>query len=184
VQYEIPCETRVGGPVQPITGADLLSNIPARHNAARMGRNKEQYANFWFTAPTGGVKGYTATFQMGTAPTGGNPDVNGVPDTGATWFDLPPKANFDKPPTYLSVQGRLIQYILVGNQLTVDSTTGTSDWEIECTMRVLIQSSAGVSSTNWARFRAMDTDGCGFIHGPDTNGKTSYEFIPGSPPIA
>lgn len=169
VEYEIPCDTRLGGPPQPMRGSSLLSNVAAKHNSSRMGRDDEQFAVFTFTAPTGGTRPYTMKYQ-----------INQKADGSGVWNDMSDAT----PGWHEALTDQDVFYdISVANTLSLQATEGSDDNTLQCTIRALLTNAAGSYSTNYGRFYANDEDGCGFVSGPGTNGETFYEAIPGSPPV-
>jgi len=169
--YEIPCCNRLGGPEQTIRGVNLLANIAAGHNVSKMGRDNSQYSTFYLTPATGGTLPYYITYQ-----------VNSVADgSSATWndMDLGGTGYVNKATTAKDVW----YDVTFPGKITLKSTEGSDDKRLQCTIRARVHNDAGDVYTNYCRFYANDEDGCGFVAGPDTNQKTYYEAISGSPPI-
>lgn len=172
VEYEIPCDTRIGGPPEPVKGSNLLSNVAAKHNISYMNADDNQYATFYLTEPTAGTKPYTATYQINDATDG---------SASGSWVDLTDTtAGFHGAFGYAGVVSYNITF---AGRLSLKAGYSGDDQQLVCTVRVKYDSPFGTAYTNWGQFYAKESDGCGFIGGPDTNGYTSFYAIPGSPPI-
>lgn len=173
VEYEIPCDTRLGGPPQLMRGMNLLSNTMAKHNASYMAADDDQYAVFTLTGPTGGTRPYTVVFQM-----------NQKADGTGVWNNMTNTSGGDHAaPNEVGDANDLFYNLSDPTVLKLHSDEGSGSKTLQCTIRCVITNDAGTYITNYGRFYAEDTDGCGFISGPETNGETYYEAIPGSPPI-
>lgn len=161
-QLFIPAVTRLGGPPQPprlpSRGISVDEFLDLNHTS--MGRDDDQYANMWYRNAIGGTLPITFTWQV-------NQKTNG---TGA-WNDLMGASG-----ALPTDEGGTFQKI--GNRIKFMVSNGSDHSRLMLVVRGKYSNIAGIVYSNECHFRANDEDGCGPIHGPDTNQDVYDETIP------
>ena len=182
VELWLPCDPRIGGPVQPVRAAfPAITTLQGTNcNYAAMGRDDAQFGYFWYNAITGGTLPPTFKWQYNSyqpQKTGGyfykDPLIGSV---STSWFDV------DMTPGSHAMPGNPVgaTSTVVGNKLTVQVSVG-DDKRIVATIRGKWTNPAGDVFTNWCLFQANDEDGSWIFSDPDFNQSASHVNIVNDP---
>lgn len=179
-QLWIPCEPRLGGPLQPIRLPRLaITTYPGfNFNIAEMSADDDQFGRFWYNAPTGGTLPYTVKWQFNTY----QPQEAGAsgyfwtdPNIGSgTWIDLPYTTTALAIPAGNPEPG--IYAMTPPNMLTLQVGAGSNDMRVAATIRAIYTNAAGSQQSNWCLFLCKDKDGSWVISDPGLN-QTAY-YVP------
>jgi len=181
VEYWIPCDLRVGGPVQPVRVAfPAITTLQGTNsNFCAMGRDDNQYGYFWYNAASGGTLPRSFMWQYNTyqpQKVGGyfwNDPLIGS----GTWVDMPFSLVY--LPMLSNPQGGNYKYELP-NKLNIQVSVGDSK-RIVATIRGKWTNSAGSVYTNYCLFQANDEDGSWIFSDPDFNQSASHVTIKSDP---
>jgi len=180
VELWLPCDPRIGGPVQPVrVDFPAITTLQGTNcNYAAMGRDDAQFGYFWYNAITGGTLPPTFKWQYNSyqpQKTGGYFYKDPLTGSG-TWFDV------DMTPGSHAMPGNPVggTSTVVGNKLTVQVSVG-DDKRIVATIRGKWTNPAGDVFTNWCLFQANDEDGSWIFSDPDFNQSASHVNIVNDP---
>jgi hypothetical protein len=183
--YSIPCHTRLGGPSQLMRGINLLANVSKKDNSWFVAHDDVQRASFYLTDPTAGTRPFTITYQVGTTVPTWNKSAKTVELVSDTWADMD-----DYTPDFAAVLPTAKQAfydISLPGVVQIKCSEGggsePDDMQAEFIMRAKIENISGTLYTNYAAFFATDTDGSWIFSGPDSEAKSKYYTIIGSPAI-
>jgi len=182
VEIWIPCDTRLGGPVQPARVAFPAINTleGTNSNWCAMGRDDNQFGYFWYNNYTGGTLPATFTWQYN----GYQPQkVGGYfwkdPNIGSgIWYDV------NMTPGTYPMTGNPVtanSTITLPNKLTVIRPSSSNSKVIAATIRGKWTNSAGTVYTNWCLFQANDEDGSWIFTDPDFNQSATHVPIQNDP---
>lgn len=187
VELWLPCDLRLGGPVQPVRVAfpAITALQGTNANYCQMGRDDDQYGYFWYNAATGGTLPYSFMWQFNTylpINIGGKFTVDPLIGSG-TWIDMPYSLAEVNMATLGNPKTAFYKYVLP-NQLTIRTNTSTNSRQSFAVIRGKWTNAAGSTYTNWCIYVANDEDGCGpwdIISGPDFNQTAYYTPIANDP---
>lgn len=180
----IPCDPRLGGPIQPTRVAFPAINTlqGTNSNYCAMGRDNQQYGYFWYSAATGGTP--TATFRWEVnsyQPIKIGSSFWSDPLTGSgIWSELTGASGSMAPggPIFNPVNAT---YLYTGNKLTITTFLGGNNQRVVATVRGKWTNPAGIVYTNWCLFVANDEDGSWIFSDPDFNQSATHVPITNDP---
>jgi len=182
VELQIPCDPRIGGPVQPMRVAfPSINTLQGTNcNYCAMGRDDDQYGYFWWNAATGGTLPYSFTWQYNTyqpQKTGGQFYLDPLIGSGS-WLDVNMTVGVyqNMPSNPVSAQS----LITLPNKLSIRVSVGDSK-RICATIRGKFSNAAGNTYTNYCLFQANDEDGSWIFADPDVNQSASHVSITNDP---
>jgi hypothetical protein len=182
VELWLPCDTRVGGPAQPMRMAfPAITTLQGTNcNYAAMGRDDNQFGYFWWNASTGGTLPYAFTWQYNTyqpLKTSGKFYLDPLLGSG-TWLDVNMTVG-----VYQSMPSNpvsALSLITLPNKLTIRVDVGDSK-RICATVRGKFTNTTGSTYTNYCLFQANDEDGSWIFTDPDVNQSASHVNIQNDP---
>lgn len=182
VELLIPCDPRIGGPVQPVRVPFPAINTlqGTNSNYAAMGRDDSQFGHFWWSAATGGTLPTTFTWQYNTyQPQKVAGQFYKDPLIGSgSWLDVNMTVGVYQAMPSNPVAAQSL--ITLPNQLTVRVSVGDAK-RIVATIRGKWTNAAGSVFTNWCLFQANDEDGSWIFSDPDFNQSANHVNIVGDP---
>jgi len=179
----IPCDTRLGGPIQPVRLAfpGLTTFLGSNHNICEMGRDNTQEGSFWFNFG-GATLPYTFTWQLNTyAPlTGAWGPAYKDPGVGlGSWVDIPSSPSTGNLPGGSPYVGTYEH--VPPNKIKITVSVGNSK-RVVATVRCKFTNAAGTHYSNMGIFYANDEDGSWIFSDPDENQTHYYAAITNDPP--
>lgn len=179
----LPCDPRLGGPIQPIRVAfPAITTLQGTNsNYCSMGRDGEQYGYFWWNAPTGGTLPYTFEWQYNTyQPVFTNGHYYTDPLIGSgSWLSINMTPGVWNNMTSNPVPA--LSYVTLPNKLSIQTTIGSDNGILCATIRGKFTSAAGTSYTNWCLYQANDEDGSWIFSDPDVNQSAFHVPIQNDP---
>jgi hypothetical protein len=181
VELWIPCDLRLGGPVQPMrVPFPAIATIQGTNaNFISMGADDDQYGYLWWNAATGGTLPYTFLWQYNTYAVQKVGNWYSDPNIGSgTWVDMP-VAYSD---TLMSSNPYTCYYkYTLPNKLTLHSSVGSDSGYVVATIRGKYTNAAGSVYTNWCLYKANDEDGSWIFSDPDVNQSAYHVTIKNDP---
>lgn len=169
VKYEIPCDTRLGGPPQVMrwSGLGLATNTSFTHNAVSSTKDNDQPAYFYYHDGTGTVP-RTVILQVTPNPQAANPVWTDVPVSGAAYSSTA-GYGWDFDVASYTTPNAVPVYPVTSYTFSLLAHAGSNDSKLVCGVRAKVTGLDGVVSyTNWCIFKANDADDSCFSEA-DTN---------------
>lgn len=189
VELWLPCDTRLGGPIQPMRVAfpAITTRLGTNHNYSQMGRDDNQYGYFWWNAPTGGQLPYTFTWQFNTyqvTKISGKYTIDPLTGSG-DWIDIPFSTTVETDLQPLGNPSQAYAKNKLPNQLTIRTDQSNDNLLPVVTLRGKYTNVVGTTYTNWLIHCVKDEDEKSFfgieIEGADFNQTTFYTPIANDP---